>query len=103
MEEALHYIPLTLFTLLTLLSVDTIDTAYTIQIALHCLNSSMHASLGNVRKLLEWADGLLSNDEDGYVGNDVVEKDVFFDCVTPALTAYLGASPKKLLEPGRQR
>ena len=39
----------------------------------------------------------------GYVGNDVVEKDVFFDCVTPALTAYLGASPKKLLEPGRQR
>ena len=47
--------------------------------------------------------GLLSNDEDGYVGNDVVEKDVFFDCVTPALTAYLGASPKKLLEPGRQR
>ena len=34
---------------------------------------------------------------------DVVEKDVFFDCVTPALTAYLGASPKKLLEPGRQR
>ena len=58
---------------------------------------------GNVRTLLEWADGLLSNDEDGYVGNDVVEKDVFFDCVTPALTAYLGASPKKLLEPGRQR
>ena len=60
MEEALHYIPLTLFTLLALLGVDTIGTAYTIQIALHCLNSSMHASLGNVRTLLEWADGLLT-------------------------------------------
>ena len=62
MEEALHYIPLTLFTLLALLSVDTIGTAYTIQIALHCLNSSMHACklLGKVKTQLEWAVQLLS-------------------------------------------
>ena len=62
MEEALHYIPLTLFTLLALLSVDTIGTAYTIQIALHCLNSRMYANLllGKDGMLLEWAIGLLS-------------------------------------------
>ena len=45
MEEALHYKPLTLFKLLTLLSVDTIGTVYTIQIALHCLNSSIYAHI----------------------------------------------------------
>ena len=51
MEEALHYMPLTLFTLLTLLSVDTIDTVYTIQIALHCLNSSMYAFKYSLERL----------------------------------------------------
>ena len=47
-----------------LYSANTVYTFYTVQTALHCLNSSMYAYiyialLGKVR-LLEWADGLLS-------------------------------------------
>ena len=37
----------------TLYSANTVYTFYTVQTALHCLNSSMHA-------LLEWADAFLS-------------------------------------------
>ena len=42
----------------------TVYTVYTVEIALHCLNSSMYAYicilLGKDRTLLEWADKLLS-------------------------------------------
>ena len=39
----------------------SVDIVYTIQIALHCLDSSMYAyiQLGKIRKLLEWGDVLL--------------------------------------------
>ena len=50
----------------------TVYTVYTIQTALHCLNSSMYAYiyilLGKVRTLLEWADWPLSKMLDGLDG-----------------------------------
>ena len=47
---------------ITLKAVYTVDIVYTIQTALHCLNSSMFAYVfcGKVRTHLEWADELLS-------------------------------------------
>ena len=39
----------------------TVYTVYTIQTALHCFNTSMHAHIYcKVKMLLEWADKLLS-------------------------------------------
>ena len=60
MEVAPRYTQLTLFTLLTLFN--TAFTVYIIQTALHRLTNSMYAYilLGEVRRLLEWADALLS-------------------------------------------
>ena len=49
--------------LYTAYTVTLLNTVYTIQTALHCLNTSMFAYiqlLGKVRTLLEWANTLLN-------------------------------------------